>query len=333
MSVHIVINRQARHLDDESPVRRALLAEAERHGAAVHETRSLAELGRIAEGIAEGRASAVVLAGGDGSHMAGVSALARVFAAGAMPPLALAPGGTVGVVARNLAAGHGAARDRAATLVRAVCEGTARPTSTPTLRVRDDAGGDHVAFIFGAGLVARFFDVYDAAPRQGVGPAAVLAARAFFGSLVGSPFARRMLSPVACALRVDGALQPSRAWSLLLASVVPDVGLGVRATYRAGQEPDRFHVIASARSPRGLAAQVPRVLAGRAMTGAGHVDTLARRLEVTFEGGQGGQGGPGDDSGATYVLDGDALRARQVAVEAGPVVSLLVAGERHEGRS
>lgn len=312
MTVDLVVNRNARRLGVDSPMRARLLATAERAGARVHETRSLAELERVAREIADRGTDAVVLAGGDGSHMGGVSALARAFG-GRLPRVAFAPGGTVSTVARNLvhASSSPAWGER---LVRAVCDGSARARDVPSLRVRDDAGGDRVGFIFGAGLVAHFFDVYDAAPSQGIVPAARIAGRVFLGSLVGTPLARRVLAPVACGLEVDGDEQPARAWSLVLASVVRDVGLGVRATYRAGETFDRFHVVASTLSPRGLATQVPRVLSGRPMRSAGHaaVDAMAHSLRLRFDGDE-----------ASYVLDGDALRAREVRVEAGPVVPLL----------
>ena len=312
MTVDLVVNRNARRLGDDSPLRARLVGTAHRGGARVHETRSLEELDRVARELADQGTDAVVLAGGDGSHMGGVSALARAFG-GQLPRVAFAPGGTVSTVARNLA-GASSSASWGERLVRAVCDGAARARDVPSLRVRDDGGGDRVGFIFGAGLVAHFFDVYDAAPHQGVGPAARIAGRVFLGSLVGAPLARRVLKPVACAVEVDGDEQPARAWSLVLASVVRDVGLGVRATYRAGESFDRFHVVASTLSPRGLVVQVPRVLSGRPMRSAGHaaVDAMARTLRVRF-----------DEPEASYVLDGDVVRARDVSVEPGPVVPLL----------
>lgn len=311
--IHVVVNRNARRLRGDSRLRAEIVEAASLSGARVYETRDLSDLAHAAEAMAREGAAAVVLAGGDGTMMAGVTALRRAFG-DTLPPVAMAAAGTVGVIARNLFAEG--ARDPVR-VVGAVGRGAAHAahttTKTPTLRVRDDAGGDRVAFIFGAGLVARFFDVYDAAPGQGIGAAAWLAGRAFAGSLVGTPFARRMLSPVGATLHVDGAPRAPRAWSLVLASVVRDVGLGVRATYRAGERLDRFHVVASTQPPRGLAMQVPRVLTGRAMGGAGAVDVLAERLQVTFDAPDG------------YVLDGDALGARDVTVEAGPVVKIISA--------
>jgi diacylglycerol kinase family enzyme len=309
VNVDVIVNCSAAQLRDGSRLRSSIVAAAVRAGARVHETGSLEALQRVAEGIAARPPSAVVLAGGDGSAMAGISALARALPKG-LPPVALVPAGTVGIVAKNVAPEN---RRDAARVVEAVCDGTTRRTPTATLRVRDDRGDERVGFIFGAGLVAGFFAEYDASPVQGLASAAALAGRAVLGACVGSAFARRMLAPVACQLAIDGTPRTSRAWSLVLASVVRHVGLGVRATYRAGEELERFHVVASTRTPRGLATQVPRVLTGRAMVGPDRVDTLARSLRILF------------DEEASYILDGDALRARSVTVEAGPVVQLLVA--------
>ncbi len=277
----------------------------------MHETRTLDDLEDVARDISARGSRGVVLAGGDGSYMAGVSALARAHGSAHLPPVALAPGGTVCTVARNLGM-SGSSRDYARRIVRGVCEETAHSEARSTLRVRDEGGGDRVGFIFGAGLVTRFFEAYYAAPRQGLSAAAGIGARVFAGSLVGSPFARRVLGPTRCSLVVDGAADATRDWSLVLASVVRDVGLHVLVPYRAGEEMDRFHLVASALSPRGLGAQLPRVLAGRPLEGEPRIDALARTLQVDFDGEPGG-----------YVLDGDLFRARTVDVEAGPVLSLL----------
>ena len=102
--INLVLNRRARNLAGNGPIRRALLAAARETGVCAHETTSLEQLEVVARTIAAraaGGSSRVILAGGDGSYMAGVTALARAFGDGALPPLAFAPGGTVGTVARN----------------------------------------------------------------------------------------------------------------------------------------------------------------------------------------------------------------------------------------
>jgi diacylglycerol kinase family enzyme len=309
VNVDVIINRNARHLGAGSRLRDILAAAATRGGARVHETSTLQELDRVAAEIAARESAAVVLAGGDGSHMGGVSALVRAGHS-PLPAIGLAPGGTVCTIARNLGM-RGRAEAWAERVVKAACDG-ARADEHATLRVRDDAGGDRVGFIFGAGLVARFFDEYYGAEEQGLLPAAGIAARVFAGSLVGSSLARRVLSPVACSVEIDGTTQPARAWSLLLASVVQDVGLHIRATYRAGEHPGRFHVVGSGLPPRGLALEVPWVLTGRAMRGEPRVDVVAASLRVAF------------DEPGSYVLDGDVMHAREVRVEPGPTVRVIV---------
>jgi diacylglycerol kinase family enzyme len=313
MGIDVVLNRNAGRLRDGGALRATLLGAAKAHGARTHETRTLAELDEVARELAARGTDAVVLAGGDGSYMAGVTALARAFD-DALPPVALAPGGTVGIIARNVGL-HGSARAWVDRVVAAAAEPAARvPTRAhPTLRVADGTGADRVAFIFGAGLVAGFFgEYYVEGEPQDMARAAAMAARVFAGAVVGSGLARRVLAPVACRLAIDGVDRPGDGWSLVLASVVRDVGLHVHATYRAGEAHDRFHVVASGLSPRGLASQVPRVLTGRAMRGEHHVDALAASLDVRFE------------TEGAYVLDGDVLRARTVRVTPGPVFRLIV---------
>lgn len=228
-----------------------------------------------------------------------------------MPLVALAPGGTMCTVARNWGM-RGSNVGYAERLLASALSGHARWTARPTLRVRDDTGGDRVGFMFGAGLVASFFDVYYASPRPGYAAAAAIAARVFAGSFVGAPLAKRVLTPSAAVVHVDGVVQASRTWSLLLASVVRDVGLHMLVAHRAGERSDRFHVVASALSPRALGPQLPRVLTGRPLRGKNHVDAMARELRVELTGDRG-----------TYVLDGEVLRAREVWVSTGPAVRVV----------
>jgi hypothetical protein len=57
---------------------------------------------------------------------------------------------------------------------------------------------------------------------------------------------------------------------------------------------------------------MPRVLAGKRLAGAEHVDELARSLSLEF---------PGDRGG--YVLDGEVLGAKRVEVTCGPTLRVV----------
>jgi hypothetical protein len=216
---------------------------------------------------------------------------------------------------------RGSAIRVAAHLLDAIAEGRVRSTRRPTLRVveqpsekaeaRAHGRSERVGFIFGAGLVARFFEVYESRGAGGNVTAARIVARVFTGSFVGSRFARSILQPTACAIEVDDTPAPFDRVSLLCASVVRDLGLKMRLTYRAAERLDRFHTVATPVGPRALGPQMPLVLAGRPLVGP-RVDALAGRLQLRFPDAQG-----------AYVLDGDLFRCDAVTVTAGPTLDVL----------
>lgn len=278
------------------------------------ETRSLDELDAAARKIAAGHpGAAVVLAGGDGSYMAGVTALVRAFGDRRLPPIALAPGGTVRTVARNWGMSGNPVRCMRR-LLDAIDSSTARSTRRPTLRVRAMSRGrdveERIGFIVGAGLVSNFFELYESRGANGTAAAARIVARVFAGSFVGSSFARAVLDPSPCVIEADGVVAPFDRVSLFCASVVRDLGLGMRLLYRAGEEHDRFHAVATPLGARLLGPQMPLVLAGRPLLGP-RVDAIVRTIRLRFAG-----------RGA-YVLDGDLFHADEIEVTAGPTIDVL----------
>jgi diacylglycerol kinase (ATP) len=284
--------------------------------AGVFVTASLEELERAAAAIAERRPAvgaasrSVVLCGGDGTVMAGVTALERSFKGQSLPDLVLAPAGTVATVARN----WGQTRDVLET-VRGALDGTLGPAvERPTLRVTEASGATRIGFTFGTGLVARFFDRYYAGGAGGYRTAARIVARVFIGSFRSDGFSRSVLDPIPCVLTVDGTELAPPAYSLVIASVIRDVGLHLLVTHRGGEDPDRPHMVAAPLSPRELGPQAPRVFLGRSLKGEGCFDDLVGAFSVRFS----------DDSGP-YVLDGDVFHAREVEVRAGPRIRVITA--------
>ncbi len=310
-SAHLVVNRRARRLRQASPLRETLLDVAKREGLVVHETFDPSELDALARDVVGAAPRAIVLAGGDGAYTAGVTAFARASTERgvALAPIAFAPGGTVSTTARNWGM-HGDLEAYAERLLRAVGQDKARREDRPSLRVTDDTS-ERIGFIWGAGLVARFFDAYYAEPSAGYGVAAKLVARIFIGSPFGGKLARRVLTPVPCEVWIDGELQSARGYSLMVSSVVRDLGLHMHVLYRAGEDPERVHFVASALGAPLLGPQMPLVLFGKRLHGHGHVDALTREARVRFA------------EKDTYVLDGDVHTTREVTVRAGPRLVLL----------
>ena len=316
MRIDVIVNTTARR-NATQPALVGRLRRACEGAAAVHDTGSLAALEATARAIADRGSDLVVLSGGDGTFMAGVTALARAFGEDRLPGVTLLPGGTVATVARNwglrgdpVALMEGLLRDRDRFDV----------TPRPTLRVTGEAEGgaeERLGFIFGTGLVASFFDVYYARGAGGYGGAARIVARVFAESFWGGPLARRVLDPLPCTIEVEGRRLAPEAWSLVCAAVVRDLGIHMRVTYRAGEDPARPHLVASPLSSGQLGPRAPLVLAGCRIGGRDHFDDLVRDFVVRFPGGSG-----------PYVLDGDILRAGAVRVGAGPVIRVFAPRQR-----
>lgn len=290
------------------------VAAACRGKAELFATQAPRELDAIARQIAETEGALVALTGGDGTFMAGVTALSKAHGERPLPPVALIPGGTAATVAKNF--GSVGAPDLL--LERLLGGRRRRTTERPTLRVVAELGGgaadeERVGFIFGTGLVASFFDVYYEEGARGELGAASIVARVFGQSFVSGPFARRVLEPLPCTVVVDGEPLAPRAFSLICASVVRNLGLHMMVTYRAGEDPDRVHLVASPLGPRALGPRVVRVLSGTRIAPPPHFDDLVRSFEVRFA-----------DPDGPYVLDGDALRARAVRVQPGPRLRVVV---------
>lgn len=305
MQIAIVVNQSARALS-RRPELADRIADLAAGRADCFHTRTLEDLAAAARRIAELGHARVVLAGGDGSLMAGVSALAQAFGERPLPELVLAPGGTVATVAKNFG-------QRAGLLatVRAALDGAGgNLRERPTLRVEFDET-ERIGFIFGTGLVARFFEKYYASGAGGYAAAARIVARVFVGSFRSDAYAKSVLDPMPCRLEVDGRVLAPAAFSLVCCSVVRDLGLHLLVTHRAGEDPARPHLVASPLSTRELGPQAPRVLAGKPLAGGDNFDDLVERFTLRFP----TESGP-------WVLDGDVFRSRAVSVSAGPRIRL-----------
>lgn len=306
MRVDLVVNRTARgHARDASLLDR--MAHLVRGRCVIHDTSSVDELTEAADAIVAADSGLVIFSGGDGTLMAGVTALASRFGE-RIPPIAPLSAGTAGTVARN----WGVVGDPLVQLG-SLLDGPRRLIVRPSLAVRATRKASsqrRVGFIFGTGLVASFFRVYEARGAPGYTGAARLVTRIFLESFVGGPMARRVLDPLPCQLEVDGQTLPPEAWSLVCAAVVPNLGIGMRLTYRAAEDFARPHLVASALPPRRLGPRAPRVLAGRSLGGPDLVDDLVGTLRIVFP-----KVGP-------YVLDGELLAAETVEVTAGPRLTI-----------
>lgn len=303
MRAHVIVNTRAarfardpRLLDD---VRRVT------DGCTVHPTSSLESLDAACVRIAAQNPPLVILCGGDGTAMAGTTSLLDAFGDRPLPPVAFASGGNSCTIARNWGGLHGDPRRHLSELLARARTDALRVVTRPTLRVHAD-DRTRTGFIFGTGLVASFFEAFYEKGGGGYAEASRMIAQIVAGSFVGGSLARRVLAPMPCSLRIDGVPHPGSAFTLIVSSVVRNLGLRLHVTHRAAEDPMRPHLVASSLGIVDCGLQYGRVLRGRPLLHPRTVDQVVSRFEVDLL------------RLGSYVLDGDLLSTRRVAVEAGP---------------
>jgi diacylglycerol kinase family enzyme len=268
----------------------------------VVETRTPDDLATAARGFRARGVSLVATCGGDGTNLSTVTAMVRAYGRDDLPTFAILRGGTVNTIARNLDI-HGRPEAILSRLVARVREGGEVDSRGQDLLEVNGMFG----FLFAAAMGARFLEAYYGGPMPGNAWAAALAARTVASSLVAGRFARWLFAPVEVELSVDGArVDAFSRPRLLLASTVPDVGIGMRVTWQAGRQPGRFNLIASNLSTTRMALQLHRVLGGRPLDGGPHLDVLAREATLRFAGPE------------AFTLDGELFRENEVRIAVGP---------------
>jgi len=263
-------------------------------------TRTPGELVAAARRFAADGVDVVAACGGDGTNLSTVTELVRAYGRERLPTFAILRGGTVNTIAQNLGI-RGRPDELLARLVAAARNGGLPTVGQDLLEVNGLYG-----FLFASLMGARFLEAYYGGIHPGVVSAALLTARTMVSSLIQGRMARWLFAPAEVALTVDGETLPAEAYRLLVASTVPDVGMGFRVPWQAGREPGRFHLVASGLSTTSMALQLGRVFAGKPLAGAPHLDRLATRVHIRFAAPQ------------TYTLDGELFRASDVELVTGP---------------
>jgi diacylglycerol kinase family enzyme len=263
-------------------------------------TRTPGELAAAARRFADDGVEVVAACGGDGTNLSTVTEIVRAYGRQRLPTFAILRGGTVNTIAQNLAI-RGKPDEILGRLVAA-----ARNGGVPTVGQDLLEANGLYGFLFASLMGARFLEAYYGGIHPGVVSAALLTARTMVSSLIQGSMARWLFAPAEVALTVDGETLPTEAYRLLVASTVPDVGMGFRVPWQAGRQPGRFHLVASGLSTTSMALQLGRVFAGKPLHGAPHLDRLATRVHVRFAAPQ------------SYTLDGELFRASDVELVTGP---------------
>lgn len=249
----------------------------------------------------------IALCGGDGTLGRLVTAVCAEFGEGPFPAVAPLGGGTMNTIARSL----GLCRGRPETRLRSVVGRVA------VKRVRQGTmfvNGRRLGFMLGAGVPARFLEVYERGSRLGALRAVRVLGELLVSAFSGGSAAERLFMPVRGSLSIDGRDLGCERMSILYAAVIDDIGLGFRPTPRARDRLGAFEILAADADAMALVRALPRIWWRGGVGADPWLDVIGEHLIVAFA------------EPTVYMIDGDVEKAvTELDVRAGPLVEMLVA--------
>ncbi len=274
--------------------------------------RETASIDHLPEVIAECRRRAVdviAVCGGDGTFTRTLSAMVQAYEGRALPSFLPLRAGTMNTVARCVGSPAWQPERMLAEIAAEYRRG--RPLASTEHQLLC-VNGAAFGFMVGAGVVVGFLRAYYAQSRQGGLGALGLLIRLSCSALVRGELARQAFEWFDAGLACDGALVPFERFSVVHASSIEEIGLGFRPTYRAREQPGRFHVFAGPIEARELVRCLGRIRRGVPTRSAQVHDVLAERLVLQFR------------RPSEYMIDGEIMpAAEQLVIEPGPILRII----------
>ena len=274
----------------------------------VVETENLDALDATLHRFHERGLEVIAVSGGDGSLCHAISRAVGVWGEEHLPPFVALRGGTINNVSRTVG---GPGRPEA--LLGKVMSSyrSRRPFATmerPLLRVNGTVYGS----IVGAGLITRFLEQYYEGPSPGMLSAAGLLVHCGLSSLRGGAFIRRIAPTLTGQAECDGEALPYQEFTVVIASSVKHIGLGITPFYLSGRKRGYFHVLAGPATPGQLFSRLARFRRGFPAGLDTLYDNMARRFRIEFAEPQ------------SFTVDGELFPSvRVLDIEAGPAVRFI----------
>jgi len=274
----------------------------------VVETENLEALDATLHRFFERGFDVIAVSGGDGSLCHAISRAVEIWGEDHLPPFVALRGGTINNVSRTVG---GPVRPES--FLGKVMSGyrSRRSLATmdrPLLRVNGKIYGS----IVGAGLITHFLEEYYEGPNPGPASAAVLLVRCGLSWLGGGEFLRRIVPTVQGRAECDGEALPWTEYTLVVASSVKHIGLGLTPFYLSGRKQGFFHVLAGPPTPGQLLSRLPRFRRGFPAGLDTLYDNMARRFRIEFAEPQ------------SFTVDGELFPSvRVLEIEAGPAVRFV----------
>jgi diacylglycerol kinase family enzyme len=224
----------------------------------LRETKNINELPKVAEEFRDRGIDIIAVNGGDGTLHIAISAFVNVYGGQPLPRLMSLRGGTMNTMSNSLKIKGdtlsiiGAAVDR----IKKGEPFLEKPQHL--LKINDKCG-----FMSGAGVISKFLDLYYSGGVTGPVRAAKLVSRTIGSAIFQTAFAKEIFSPVPARVRMGEKKLDLEQYTVLLACVIKELGLGFTPTPRAYEKPGHFHFLATDMRPYQVAFKVPQLWLGK----------------------------------------------------------------------
>jgi len=272
-------------------------------------TRDLADLDATLARLHERKVDILAVCGGDGSFYHVVSRVVRIWGAGAIPLLLPLRGGTINNLSRTIRARRRRPESMLAHVVKDYRQGR---THEVTQRDLIAINGSDYGYIVGAGLIVNFLRLYYSGRKPGPVRAFGLLALLGLSNIFGTSLITGVVKPFEADVECDGERVPFRAFTMVLASSVAHIGLGVKPFYLSARKRGYFHLLAGPATATQLLGRLARFFRGFPANLEQLHDTMAREVTVEFA------------EPTAYTINGELLDpVRVLKLGVGPRVSFI----------
>ncbi len=252
----------------------------------------------------ERRIDILAVCGGDGSFYHAVSAAVGIWGEHDLPLLLPLRGGTINNLSRTIGARRRRPESMLAHVVKDYRQGK---THEVTERNLIKVNGRSYGYIVGTGLIVNFLRLYYSGNKPGPARAFGLVGMLILSNIFGTSLISGIVKPFEADITCDGERVPFRSFTLLLASSVAHIGLGVTPFYLSARKSGYFHVLAGPSTPMQLISRLWRFFRGFPANLDTLYDNMANHVRIEFATPQ------------AFTLNGDLLDPVEVLeLEAGP---------------
>ena len=242
-------------------------------------TRDLAEVNVTLSRFHERKVDIIAVCGGDGSFYHVVSRVIKIWGSDTIPLLLPLRGGTINNLSRTIRARRRRPESMLAHVVKDYRHGR---THEVTQRDLIAINGSDYGYIVGAGLIVNFLRLYYSGRSPGPVRAFWLLGLLGLSNVFGTSLITGVVKPFEADVVCDGERVPFRAFTMVLASSVAHIGLGVKPFYLSARKRGYFHVLAGPATPTELLGKLYRFFRGFPASLVTLHDTMAREVRIEF---------------------------------------------------